>query len=77
MYIKKSEFEAIAKVIYNQGHHYTPEGKHFESLPDEMKEALYNADIALINVCKRNEIQNRKTADYIANKRKINKNYAR
>ena len=77
MFIKKSEFEAIASVLFNQSGDFVPQGAEFENLPKEQQEAIVKADTAIVNILKRHKAQNRKTADYIANKRKQNKNYAR
>ena len=77
MYIKTSEFKAIGDVLFNQVGEFVPQGEAFEALPKEQKEAIYKADMAFMAILKRHKAQNKKTARYIASKRKENKNYAR
>ena len=73
MYIKTSEFETIGDVLKE----FVPQGEAFEALPKEQQEAIVKADMALMAILKRHKAQNKRTAEYIASKRKKNKNYAR
>ena len=72
MQVKKSEYDAIAKAL-----ELLPSGVNFKELNAETQNIILNADNAMLNILRRKKDQNRKTADYIAEKRKTNKNYAR
>lgn len=73
MQVNKNEFTSINKFMdifmkrQELWKHFTPE--EFEKMT--------NAFYAMRSIIQRHEEQNRKTADYIAEKRKTNKNYAR
>ncbi len=69
MYLKKKEFEAIETALRLL--------IDYDKLCECERRILLQADISLMNVVRRNKELNRKTAKYIAEKRKIDKNYAR
>lgn len=72
MYIKKWEYETLLKISA-----LLPSGDVFEALPEADKAIITTYDALLVNLHKRQQESNRKTAEYIAEKRKTNKNYAR
>lgn len=72
MNIRVDEFNALQEAIM-----MLPVGDEFSKLPKEKQSVIINADTALCEIWSRHKKQNRKTADYIAEKRKTNKNYAR
>ena len=72
MFIKKNEFETLKAIS-----RLLPNGEDFEALPEADRAIITTFDTLLVNLHKRQQASNRKTADYIAEKRKINKNYAR
>ena len=72
MQINKDEFEAIEKALM-----MLPHGEYFKRLNEETQAIIINADIAMVNILKRKKKSNKKTAEYIAERRKTDKNYAR
>lgn len=72
MQIKKDEFEAIENALM-----LLPCGEWFKRLNDETQTIIINADVAMVNILKRKKKSNKKTAEYIAERRKTDKNYAR
>ena len=72
MYLTNDEFKAIEKAL-----ELLPHGNTFVGLSEEKQNIIVNADRAMVNVLKKKKAANKKTAEYIANKRKLNKNYAR
>ena len=72
MFLTKKEFEAIKKAL-----ELLPHGEEFERLDGEIQDIIINADATMVNLLKKKEASNKKTAEYIAEKRKINKAYAR
>ena len=72
MYITNDQF-AILEKIYGM----LPTGEDFKKLPEAEQEAIVNYDIVLCELTKKRKQANAKTAAYIAEKRKTNKNYAR
>ena len=72
MQIKKDEYEAIENALM-----LLPQGEWFKRLNEETQTIIINADIALVEILKRKKRSNKKTAEYIAERRKTDKNYAR
>lgn len=72
MYLKKEEYETIKEVAL-----LFPTGEDFEKLPEETRDTITRLDVLLSNLYKRQKASNAKTARYIAEKRKTNRNYAR
>lgn len=72
MNITNKEFEAIEKAL-----ELLPHGKTFIGLNEETQNIILNADKAMLNLMKKKEKDNKRTAKYIAEKRKTNPNYAR
>lgn len=72
MFLTNAEFEAIKKAL-----ELLPHGEEFENLDNESKNIIVNADSTMIGLLKKKKSNNKKVAEYIADKRKSNKNYAR
>ena len=72
MQIKKDEYEAIENALM-----LLPQGEWFKRLNEETQTIIINADIAMVEILKRKKRSNKKTAEYIAERRKTDKNYAR
>lgn len=68
MNIKIDEFKAIESAL---------KLINFNSLSEDDQKIVINADSSMIDVIHRHKILNQKTAKYIAEKRKVDKNYAR
>lgn len=71
-YIKVDEFDAILKAL-----ELLPSGDAFNALPKNQQDVICKADEIMIKLYRRQRDSNRKTAAYIAEKRKTDKNYAR
>lgn len=72
MYLTNEEFNAIKKAL-----ELLPHGNTFVVLSEEKQNIIVNADRVMVNLLKKKKANNKKVAEYIANKRKDNKNYAR
>lgn len=72
MNITNKEFETIKKAL-----ELLPHGLDFENLPKETQDTIVRADTTMVNLLQKKKKSNKRTAEYIANKRKENKNYAR
>lgn len=72
MFLTNAEFEAIKKAL-----ELLPHGEEFENLDKESQDIIVNADSTMIRLLKKKKANNKKVAEYIADKRKTNKNYAR
>ena len=72
MNLKTSEYELLKKISS-----LLPAQSDFERLPKEDQEIIVKYDALLIDLYRRKQESNHKTAQYIAEKRKDNKNYAR
>jgi hypothetical protein len=72
MFLKKNEFDIIKKAV-----ELLPRGEAFKNLNENEKKIILDADALLIDLLRKKKRNNAKTAAYIANKRKNNKNYAR
>lgn len=77
MYMLTNEqWEAITDVAWNM----ITEVVDFKSLPKEQQDRIIRSDMAIVEATKRKRKTNkrtRRTREYIAEKRKIDKNYAR
>lgn len=72
MNITKNEFIIIENALK-----LLPHGDEFNSLSKEHQDIIVAADTVMMNLLKKQMAANEKTAKYIAEKRKENKNYAR
>lgn len=72
MYITNEDYAALEAAI-----HLLPEGEAFNKLDIETQTIITKADMTLIKLLRKQKQSNQKTAAYIAEKRKSNKNYAR
>lgn len=54
-----------------------PNGKEFEALPQEEQDIIIEAEMVMMNLLKKKKRDNKRTSEYIAEKRKTDKNYAR
>jgi hypothetical protein len=70
--ITNKQYEALKAAIY-----LLPSGDAFTALPKEEQDTIVAAQVVLIDLYRKKKASNKKTADYIANKRKTDKNYAR
>lgn len=72
MNITNKEFEAIEMALK-----LLPRGDEFKNLPRETQDTIVRADTTMVNLLQKKKKSNKRTAEYVANKRKENKNYAR
>ena len=72
MNITNKQYEALNAAIY-----LLPSGDAFKALPKEEQETIMAAQVVLIDLARKKMADNKKTAAYIANRRKADKNYAR
>lgn len=72
MYLTNEEFNAIEKAL-----ELLPNGNAFVGLSEEKQNIIVNADRVMVNLLKKKKANNKKVAEYIADKRKDNKNYAK
>lgn len=72
MFITNKDFETIKKAL-----ELLPHGEDFNGLSKEKQDIIVNADATMVNLLKKKEKDNKRTAEYVADKRKTNKNYAR
>lgn len=71
MNITNKDFKAIEAALQT----ITPE--RFKQLTPEEQQAVIMADNTMVNLLKKQKANNKRTAEYIANKRVNDKNYAR
>lgn len=72
MNITKKDFEAIRDALA-----LLPHGAPFEALPQEDRDTITRADAVMMELLKKRRRDNARTAQYIAERRKTNRNYAR
>lgn len=72
MNITKAQFKAIEDAI-----RLLPQGDAFKALSPEVQTIISDADKVLLDLDKKRKRDNKRTAEYIAEKRKSNPNYAR
>lgn len=72
MNITNKQYEALKAAIY-----LLPSGDAFTALPKEEQDTIVAAQMVLMELYRKKKAINKKTADYIANRRKADKNYAR
>jgi hypothetical protein len=72
MNMANADFEALEKAL-----NLLPHGQEFVALPEYEQEIIINANVVLVKLLKKKKANNARTAAYIAEKRKDNKNYAR
>lgn len=72
MYITRNDFNTLKKAV-----ELLPHEKQFNNLTENHKNIIIKADAVLIELLKKRKKDNKRQAAYIAEKRKINKNYAR
>jgi hypothetical protein len=72
VFLTKEEFKAIEKALM-----LLPNGEEFRKLNKEEQDIIVNANVTMINLLKKRKKNNKKTAEYIAEKRKKDSNYAR
>lgn len=71
MFLSKKQYDVIQEKLKEF------QGKDFEKLNHTQQLSIYDISAILDDVMDLHQKQNRKTADYINEKRKTNKNYAR
>ena len=71
--LTNDEFEAMKVVAYD----LLFEIVDFKTLTSEQKDMILRSDNAIIEAIRRKRKTNKRTREYIAEKRKIDKNYAR
>ena len=72
MYLTIEDFRAIDKALM-----MLPSGNKFATLSKEEQDIIINAKVVMTNLLKKRKVSNKKTAKYIADKRKSNPDYAR
>ena len=72
MNMTNEDFNKIEKAL-----NPLPNGEAFTALPADMQKTIIDAQVVLVRLCRKKKASNEKTAKYIAEKRKKNKNYAR
>ena len=72
MNITNKQYEALKAAIY-----MLPSGDAFTALPKEEQDTIVAAQMVLMDLYRKKKASNKKTAAYIANKRKADKNYAK
>ena len=72
MFLTNKDFKAIEKAL-----ELLPQGEAFKNLDKESQDIIVNASVTMVSLLKKKEKNNKRTAEYIAEKRKVNKNYAR
>ena len=70
--ITNKQYEVLKAAIY-----MLPSGDAFKALPKEEQETIMAAQVVLIDLACKKTADNKRTAAYIANRRKTDKNYAR
>lgn len=71
-FIKEADFENLEKAL-----RLLPSGEQFKELSKEDQDIIVNAEVVMVQLVKDKKKKNAKIAKYIAEKRKVNKNYAR
>ena len=71
--LTNKQWDAVVDVVW----YLLPEIRDFKTLTEEQQNKIIRADIAIVEATKRKREMNKRTANYIAEKRKDNKNYAR
>lgn len=72
MFLKNSEYDRLERV-----RNILPQGIEYDALSKDEQDIITDFDCLLMELYKRKKECNRKTAEYIAKRRKTNKNYAR
>ena len=72
MNMTSSDFEAIEKAL-----NLLPSGEEFNKLDKQTQDTIINAYVVMVKLTQKRKKSNAKTAQYIADRRKTNKNYAR
>lgn len=72
MNITKAQFKAIEDAL-----RLLPQGDAFKALTPDAQAIISDADKVLIDLDKKRKRDNKRTAEYIAEKRKTNPDYAR
>ena len=72
MNITNKQFEALEKAVQ-----MLPHGDLFLALEEKQRDIILQADMVLLELRKKQKRDNERTAKYIADKRKQDKNYAR
>lgn len=72
MNITNSDYKAIERAL-----RLLPQGEEFNALPENEQKTILNAELIMIKLYKKRKANNKRAAEYIAEKRKTNKNYAR
>lgn len=72
MNITNSQMKALMDVYA-----ILPHDRDFANLPKHKQDIIVRYDVVLLDLMKKKIKDNKRTAEYIANKRKENKNYAR
>lgn len=72
MYITNDQFAALEKAL-----DLLPKGEDFNRLDKETQNIIYNADKTMLVLQRKKKKDNKRVAEYIKEKRKTNKNYAR
>ena len=72
MYLTNEEFNTIKKAL-----ELLPHGNSFIKLSKKKQDIIISADDTMVKLLQKQKANNKKTAQYIAEKRKTNKNYAR
>ena len=70
--ITNDDFKAIEKALA-----LLPSGSEFEGLSADTQEIIIKADSVMLDLLNKKKANNSRTARYIAEKRKVDKNYAR
>lgn len=72
MYLTNEEFNTIKRAL-----ELLPQGNSFIKLSKKKQDIIISADDTMVKLLQKQKANNKKTAQYIAEKRKTNKNYAR
>ena len=72
MNITNKQYDALKAAIY-----MLPSGDAFTYLSKEEQDTIVAAQMVLMDLYRKKKASNKKTAAYIANRRKVDKNYAR
>lgn len=72
MFITNADYQAIEKALM-----LLPHDDDFSVLSQEDQETIITADKVMLQLYQKKKSDNRRTAAYIAEKRKVNKFYAR
>ena len=72
MNMTNADFKAIEKAL-----NLLPSGEELQKQDKETQDTIIDAYVVMLKLCKKRRQANARTAAYIAEKRKDNKNYAR